>query len=165
MREMQRDRDRHDRNAFHGGPGSEMRGVRRAPLPEPYSRDPARRFEYQRGAGFDGGGRARVFHSASRDREKARRADRSRARIYQARTDDLDAVGRRGAAPQARALSAGRSRTGAGRRRREASAANVYPRRADDGAELDGYQAAYQSAHAFGDGREYAGGDRAQLGV
>ena len=42
-----------------------------------------------------------------------------------ARADHLDAVGRRGAAPQARAISAGRSRTHAGRRGRQASAADV----------------------------------------
>ena len=42
MREVQRHGHRHDRDAFHGGPRGEMRGVRRPPLPEPYSRDSLR---------------------------------------------------------------------------------------------------------------------------
>ena len=118
MREMQRHRHRHDRDAFHGGPRGEMRRVRRPPLPEPYSRDQAAQLEYQPGARSHRRGRARVFHPSSRDRQAARRADRGRPRLHSARADDLDAVRRRGAAPQARALSAGRSRTGAGGRRR-----------------------------------------------
>src|SRR6202022_3912998 len=125
MREMQRDRNRDDRDAFHGGPRGEMRGVRRAPLPEPYSRDPARRPEYQRRAGSDGRGCARVFYSASGDRQAARRADIGGTRIFAARADDLDALGWRGAALEARAIPAGRSRAGAARRKREASAADV----------------------------------------
>ena len=162
MRKVQRHRHRHHRDAFHGGPRSEMRRVRRPPLPEPYSRDQAAQLQHQPGARSHGRGRARVFHPSSGDRQAARRADRGRPRLHPARADDLDAVRRRGATPQARALSAGRSRTRAGWRRREASAADVHPRRADHRPQLDRHQAPDQSAQPAGDRGQHAGGDRAQ---
>ena len=74
-----------------------------------------RNLQHQPGARSHRRGRARVFHPSSRDRQAARRAHRGRPRLHPARADHLDAVRRRSAAPQARALSAGRSRTRAGR--------------------------------------------------
>ncbi len=47
-------RHRHHRDAFHGRPRSELRALRRPPLPEPYPRHPLSGQEHQRGARTDG---------------------------------------------------------------------------------------------------------------
>ncbi len=116
LREVQRHRHRHDRDAFHGGPRGEVRRVRRPPLPEPHPRDQATQ-SLNINQVLDltvEDARAFFIHHPA-DRQAARRADRGRPRLHPARADHLDAVGRRGAAAQARALSAGRPRTRAGR--------------------------------------------------
>src|SRR5712692_825525 len=139
-----------DRDAFHGRPRSEMRLMRRPPLPEPYPGDPLSGQERERGARPDDRRGARVLREIPRDYPAARAALRRRTRLPATWADDLDAFRRRGTAAQARALSARRPRTTCDREQRQEPAADVTDGRADNRARFIRYQAVVARARSAG---------------
>ncbi len=95
----------------------------------------------------------------------ARGAERGRPGLPVPGPGDFDAFRRRGAAPQARAFPARRSRTAAGGAGRQAAGARFSARRADHGAELRRHPPTPARARAAGGRGQHAGGDRASSRV
>ncbi len=138
-------------------PARRLRAVRRLPRPalQPRdARDPLQGQEHHRGAEPDRGGRARLLQRRAEHRPEAADAARRRPRLHPPRPERDDALGRRGAARQARA------RALQARHRPHA----LHPRRADDRPALRRHRPAAEGAAHAARRRQHGGRHRAQPG-
>ncbi|CAA9491002.1 MAG: Excinuclease ABC subunit A, partial [uncultured Solirubrobacteraceae bacterium] len=152
LRGVPRRRSDQDRDALPAGRLRAVRAVPRQAVQQGDARRPLQGPDDLRRPRHAGRGGARVLRAHPEDRAAAPGAARRRARLHAPRPAGHDAVGRRGAAGQAR-RGALEGRDGAD---------PLHPRRADDRPALRGHPAAADGARAARGRGQLRGGHRAQ---